>query len=93
MPLYVFRCAACPDVDRAFSMAAVPDEIDCATCGAPARRVITTVATGADPGTTRLLDATRATADRPAVVSAIPGRTAPVRRVTTDPRHRRLPRP
>ncbi|MEH3154120.1 MAG: zinc ribbon domain-containing protein [Gordonia paraffinivorans] len=93
MPLYVFRCPTCPDVDRAFTMAAVPDEIDCATCGAAARRVITTVAAGADPTATRLLDATGATADRPAVVSAIPGRTRPARRVTTDPRHRRLPRP
>ena len=38
-----------------------------------------------------LLDATKATADRPAVVSAPPGRTgggAP-----SDPRHARLPRP
>jgi putative FmdB family regulatory protein len=93
MPLYVFRCATCPDVDRAFTMVAVPDEIDCATCGAPARRVITTVAAGADPLATRLLDATGATADRPAVVSSIPGRGRPARRVTTDPRHRRLPRP
>jgi putative FmdB family regulatory protein len=93
MPLYVFRCATCPDVDRCFSMTSVPDEIDCATCAGRARRVITSVAAGADPATTRLLDATRATADRPAVVSAVPGRGRPARRVTTDPRHRRLPRP
>ena len=93
MPLYVFRCATCPDVERSFAMSAVPDEIDCATCSASARRIITTVAAGADPATTRLLDATRATADRPGVVSAIPGRAGPARRVTTDPRHRRLPRP
>ncbi|MGZ8178390.1 FmdB family zinc ribbon protein [Williamsia sp. SKLECPSW1] len=93
MPLYVFRCATCPDVERSFSMSRVPAEIDCATCSSPARRVVTGVGVGSDPTATRLLDATAATAERPAVVGNVPGRRAAPRRVSTDPRHRRLPRP
>ncbi len=91
MPTYEFRCSSCGPFDAVFSMRDVPDATTC-RCGAPARRGITAPRLGSGAsGAMRLLDATKATADRPAVVSAPPGRTgggAP-----SDPRHARLPRP
>ncbi|GAA2056381.1 zinc ribbon domain-containing protein [Williamsia deligens] len=74
-------------------MTRVPDAVDCDTCGADARRVVTAVGVRADTTATALIDATRATAERPAVVGGVPGRSSAPRRVSTDPRHRRLPRP
>ena len=92
MPTYEFRCSSCGPFDAVFSMREVPAATPC-RCGATARRGITAPRLGSGAsGAMRLLDATKATADRPAVVSAPPGRTggggAP-----SDPRHARLPRP
>ncbi|BDD83108.1 hypothetical protein TPB0596_28710 [Tsukamurella pulmonis] len=92
MPTYEFRCSGCGPFDAVFSMREVPATTPC-RCGAPARRGISAprLGTGAT-GAMRLLDATKATAERPAVVSGPPGRSggggAP-----SDPRHARLPRP
>ncbi|MGJ0120156.1 zinc ribbon domain-containing protein [Williamsia sp. MIQD14] len=97
MPLYGFRCdQGCGDAERAFSMASVPDRIACPGCGAVARRRFESIAVGhGRSAAMRLHDATAATADSPRVTSSVPpagpGRTR--RPVSTDPRHRRLPRP
>lgn len=96
MPTYVFRCPGeCADFTERHSMASVPDVADCPGCATEARRIVGSPALGVgNSAGMRLQDATRATADRPQVVSSLPPRGA--RRATpvsTDPRHRKLPRP
>lgn len=98
MPTYVYRCDAgrgCGEFERRYPIAEVPAVLNCPECADSARRVITAPALGVgDSPAMRLHDATAATADRPAVVSAVPGSARAARRpVTTDPRHRKLPRP
>lgn len=93
MILYVFRCASgCGTVTRGFSMQARPDSIDCPACGGSARRLISSPNLGrADKSAMALQDATRATADRPAVVGSPAGSRRQT--VTTNPLHQKLPRP
>ncbi|ADG78340.1 FmdB family zinc ribbon protein [Tsukamurella paurometabola] len=91
MPTYEFRCRSCGPFDAVYSMREVPDSAAC-TCGAAAPRGITAPRLGSGATSAiRLIDATRATAERPAVVSAPPRRAgggAP-----SNPRHAALPRP
>ncbi|MGE2691985.1 zinc ribbon domain-containing protein [Mycolicibacterium pulveris] len=70
-----------------------PDVVECPQClGEARRRIATPHLARADSTAMALHDATRATADRPAVVTAPP---PPPRRqkFTTNPLHRKLPRP
>ncbi|BBZ34084.1 FmdB family zinc ribbon protein [Mycolicibacterium confluentis] len=93
MVLYVFRCeAGCGTTEQRHSMHTRPDVVDCPDCAGPARRMMATPHLGAGGAAMALQDATRATADRPAVVGAPPpaGRRRPV---STNPLHRKLPRP
>ncbi|MCV7067568.1 zinc ribbon domain-containing protein [Mycolicibacterium farcinogenes] len=96
MVLYEFRCeSGCGVTEQMHSMHARPDVIECSSCGAAARRLISSPNLGrADRSAMALQDATRATADRPAVVTS-PGPSPGVRRqkVTTNPLHQKLPRP
>jgi hypothetical protein len=63
-------------------------------CGESARRVFGLAAIRSmDPALRRGLDSSAASADTPQVVSTVPGRSRHATRVTTDPRHARLPRP
>ncbi|MCV7207201.1 FmdB family zinc ribbon protein [Mycolicibacterium canariasense] len=95
MPTYQFRCPGeCPDFSARYSMAEVPDEDACPQCRATSRRLIGTPALGI--GSTpamRLHDRTRASADAPQVVSALPRGARRATPVSTNPLHRRLPRP
>ncbi len=74
-------------------MATAPADTPCPGCSGQARRRIGAPALGAgnSPGI-RVQDATRATADSPDVVRSLPAsrRRVPV---TTNPLHRKLPRP
>jgi putative FmdB family regulatory protein len=92
--LYVFRCeSGCGTTKQRYSMNTRPDVIDCPNCGGAARRMISSPSLGrADKSAMTLQDATGATADRPAVVTAP---SAPTRRqnVTSNPLHQKLPRP
>ncbi|OBG84021.1 hypothetical protein A5733_04960 [Mycobacterium sp. NS-7484] len=94
MVLYEFRCdSSCGVTKKLYPMNARPDAIDCPDCGAPARRLISSPNLGRGGSTAMALqDATRATADRPAVVAGPPpgGRR---QKVTTNPLHHKLPRP
>ena len=95
MPTYVFRCAQrCVDVEEIHAMATVPTEVVCPVCGASAMRIVGSPAlgTGNSPAM-RAQDATRATAEAPAVVSSVPGSRRRATPVTTNPLHRKLPRP
>lgn len=74
-------------------MATAPADTPCPSCSSQAKRRIGAPALGAGNSSgMRLQDATRATADRPDVVSSLPAsrRRAPV---TANPLHRKLPRP
>ncbi|TWS25158.1 zinc ribbon domain-containing protein [Tsukamurella sputi] len=93
MPTYEFRCSSCGPFDAVFSMRDVPATTAC-RCGAPARRGITAPRLGAGAsGAMKLLDATKATAERPAVVGAPAGRPRGGGGAPSNPLHARLPRP
>ncbi|MCG7593696.1 zinc ribbon domain-containing protein [Mycobacterium sp. PSTR-4-N] len=93
MILYAFRCTSgCGTTQQMHPMDSRPDEVDCPTCRGPARRMISAPHLGSGGAAMALHDATRATADRPAVVSSPTARTSG-RRVSTNPRHQNLPRP
>ncbi|WFR71680.1 zinc ribbon domain-containing protein [Prescottella defluvii] len=95
IPLYQFRCDHCGPFDRTFTMATVPDTSACPDCASDARRQVTAPRLGHGASTQmRLLDATARSASEPAVVQGPRrggGRTA--QKVTTNPLHRKLPRP
>lgn len=96
MPVYRFRCRTCGAFDADHPMATVPDEGPCPSCGAASRRIITAPALSRSGSTAmRLIDATAATADTPAVVTGpAPGQgPARPRPVSRDPRHQKLPKP
>lgn len=91
MPLYRFACPTCGTFDAGFPMAEVPDAVDCA-CGAVAPRRITAPRLSRSGRGMQLLDATKATAERPAVVSSVPGARRPSP-ASANPLHAKLPRP
>lgn len=94
MPTYSFRCEQdCPDFTARFPMAAIADEQICPQCGTSAHRRPGSPSLGTgNTSAMRLHDATRSSAEDPAVVNRLPPspRRTPV---TTNPLHRRLPRP
>jgi putative FmdB family regulatory protein len=93
MPRYSYRCSQCGEFDLVRPMAQAGAAVAC-DCGASARRVFGTPALrSVDPGLRRALDRSAASADVPQVVSSVPGRSRRATRVTSDPRHARLPRP
>ncbi|WP_330847808.1 zinc ribbon domain-containing protein [Prescottella equi] len=95
IPLYQFRCAQCGPFDRHFPMADVPDSSDCPHCASDGRRQITATRLGrGGTASMRLLDATARSASEPTVVSGpAPGARRTPQKVTTNPLHRKLPRP
>ncbi|MCV7180386.1 zinc ribbon domain-containing protein [Mycolicibacterium murale] len=94
MVLYAFRCVeGCGDIQQDHAMDQRPDAVPCPRCDAQARRTIGSPSLGrADAAAMALHDATRATADRPQVVSQLPASPA-ARPVTRNPAHQKLPRP
>lgn len=94
MTTYLYSCPACSRFEASFAMGTAPRTVACPRCGTSAERRFSSPQIGlADRGRMSLIDRTRASAESPDVVSAVPG--TPRRRtpVTTDPRHQRLPRP
>ncbi len=96
MALYEFACDGCPPVEAFFPMASVPDSIECPECGGRAvRRISAPNLSIAGTPAFKLVDAAKKSAHEPQVVSgALPQsgrkRATPV---TTNPLHRKLPRP
>ncbi|MCZ4517113.1 zinc ribbon domain-containing protein [Rhodococcus ruber] len=95
MPTYSFRCAQrCAPVEQRFTMADVPGEVLCPECGEAAARQISSPALGrGNSAAMKAHDASRATADTPTVVSSIPATGRASSPTTSNPLHRRLPRP
>ncbi|WP_165593324.1 zinc ribbon domain-containing protein [Mycobacterium lehmannii] len=93
MVLYRFRCeSGCGITEQAFSMHGCPDVVDCPRCAGRALKMMSMPHVGRSDIAMKLQDATRASADRPGVVTAPPP-TARRRPTTTNPLHRKLPRP
>ena len=94
MPTYSYRCTACGPFDLVRPMAAADEEAVCRACAAPSPRAYGAPALRRlSTGVRAAVEAGERSAEAPQVVRAIPtpGRRAP--RVSTDPRHARLPRP
>lgn len=89
----------CPDhglTEVSLPMGSAPVSLDCPECGAPARRVYSSPrVSSVDATRMGLIDATKATAEQPAVVTSIPGQRSgpPQRMAPPDPRLKKLPRP
>ncbi|MED5803385.1 zinc ribbon domain-containing protein [Gordonia sp. Z-3] len=95
MPTYVYRCGVgCPDFVERHPMASIPDRRVCPECGDDARRVIGAPSLGVGGSAEmRLQDATRASAETPAVVSGVPRSGRRATPISRNPLHRKLPRP
>lgn len=94
MPTYSHRCPSCGPFDAVRPMAAADSPAACPGCGVPARRTFGAPALRATPaGVRAAVEAGERSAESPDVVRGLPpaGRRRP--RVSTDPRHARLPRP
>ena len=94
MPTYSYRCTACGPFDLVRSMAAADEEAVCPACAAPSRRTFGAPALRRlSVGVRAAVEAGERSAEAPQVVRGVPasGRRGP--RVSTDPRHARLPRP
>lgn len=94
MPIYTFKCADGDIFEKHFSMASVPDELECSTCGQQAARIITSVRLSrAGSPVHTLLDQTARSAHEPEVVSSLPGAPRKQQPVSQNPLHRKLPKP
>ncbi|WP_159234341.1 FmdB family zinc ribbon protein [Mycolicibacterium vanbaalenii] len=95
MPSYTFRCQQdCADFVAQHPIAAPPETAVCPECGDSARRMIGKPALGVGrTSAMRLQDATRASADSPDVVTNLPAGSRRATPMSTNPLHRKLPRP
>jgi len=94
MPTYEFCCPAGDRTDAQFSMASVPDALDCPACGQRAvRRPSSPYMSNAGSSRYRLIDSTKRSAHEPDVVSALPSSGRPTTQYTSNPLHSKLPRP
>ncbi|MCC3302724.1 FmdB family zinc ribbon protein [Arthrobacter sp. zg-Y895] len=100
MPLYAYRCGSagftCADFEVQLAMGSAPASLPCPSCGAPARRRFTVPNLSRASSTAyQLIESTQRSASDPAVVRS-PGPmsgTRPAGNITTNPLHRKLPRP
>lgn len=94
MPLYSYRCPNCVDFDVLLAMGDAVGSVSCPACGAPSRRRYTAAhLSSSSSGAYRLIEATERSAAEPAVVRSPGGSPGNARGITTNPLHRKLPRP
>ncbi|WP_255408467.1 zinc ribbon domain-containing protein [Cryobacterium sp. N22] len=96
VPIYEFRCDVCARFEQTHPMGSAPDTVDCPTCRAPARRLMSAPHLSAvGSAAFGLIDSTARSAFEPEVVeSALPGRRSGAgAQFTANPLHRKLPRP
>ncbi|WP_326545024.1 zinc ribbon domain-containing protein [Mycolicibacterium sp. ND9-15] len=93
MVLYAYRCeSGCGITQQMHPMHNRPDIVDCPECSGRARKMMSVPHVGRTGIAMALEEATRATADRPGVVTAPPP-TMRRQRTSANPLHRTLPRP
>jgi putative FmdB family regulatory protein len=97
MATYGYRCSDHGSFDLVRPIGTAPVSAGCPECGGPGRRTWTAPRlSAADPRRMALIDATKASADRPEVVTSPPRRPARDPRssaVQRNPALGRLPRP
>lgn len=98
MPTYEFTCDEHGRTEAFFSMGEAPAAVACPACGEDSRRVYSSpMISAVDQKRMGLIDATKSTADRPEVVTSIPGggrvNSRPTPMAPPDPRLQKLPRP
>lgn len=97
MPLYDYKCPAGDVSEVFFTMQEKPEAIDCPMCGLSATSLVPAIGPSKlNSAGMRVLDATRASAETPEVVSTISGTRTGVHQPTTvtkNPLHQKLPRP
>lgn len=96
MPIYEYRCPECSIFEVISPMGAASDQRSCPTCGQTARRKIS-VPNLSKTGTAafQLIDSAARSASEPQVVTgALPATSRRKSQpYTTNPLHRKLPRP
>ena len=94
---YQYRCDEHGPTDVDLPMGTAPAHSPCHVCASPARRAFASpMITSGDQNARRLIEATRATSDRPDVVTTIPAASGRRRKSPTAPPNpllRTLPRP
>lgn len=97
MPLYDYKCPAGDVSEVFFTMQEKPDAIACPLCGKQATSMPPAIGPSKiNSPQMRALDATRATAEAPKVVTSLSGKPTGTHRPTplsTNPLHQKLPRP
>lgn len=96
MVTYQYVCDADSEIEVNLPMGTAPSSVECPACGEPARRVFSSPRISAvDQRRMNLIDSTKATAERPEIVTSIPsdGKRRKQRMAPPDPRLQRLPRP
>lgn len=96
MATYGYRCTQDGPFDVTAPIGTAPAAAPCPRCAGTGRRVFTAPRLStADPRRMALIDATKATADRPAVVDSVPAQTGSRRTVSarTNPMLAKLPKP
>lgn len=94
MTMYAFRCQGCGPFEAAFPIGTAPDRSSCPDCGGSSMRTITAPAIGRGRNPYRsAVERSMASAAAPQVVSSLPGANRRPVPVTTNPLHRKLPRP
>ncbi|MGU3432080.1 zinc ribbon domain-containing protein [Actinomycetes bacterium M1A6_2h] len=75
-------------------MADVPTATTCPRCSSSARRAVTTVRTGhGSSAAMTAMDSARRSASEPSVISSVPGASRRSTPTSSNPLHRKLPRP
>ena len=95
MPLYAYRCTDCLDFEVSAVMGEAAASLPCPACGAPSpRRFTAPNLSRASSSAYQLIESTKRSAAEPAVVRS-PGPAARTSggNITTNPLHRKLPRP
>jgi len=96
MVTYQYVCNADSEIEVNLPMGTAPVSVACPACGEPARRVFSSpLLSAVDQKRMNLIDSTKATADRPEIVTSIPsdGRRRQQPMAPPDPRLQKLPRP
>lgn len=96
MVTYQYLCPTDSSIEVSLPMGTAPTSVDCPECGEPARRVFSSpIVSAVDQTRMRLIDSTKATAERPEIVTSIPsdGRRRKQPMAPPDPRLQKLPRP
>lgn len=95
MPLYAYRCTDCLDFEVSAAMGEAAASLPCPACGTPSpRRFTAPNLSRASSSAYQLIESTKRSAAEPAVVRS-PGPAARTSggNITTNPLHRKLPRP